>query len=460
MPVSYAPGTLVLETETMDDLYVQTPGSSKKKYTGRPYSCKLCHQRIVGQSPNEHYRLHHQPNARIRYPDQKRAVELKRSATTDMFECPRCSASFRSPRHIQDHATSWDGKCIHSDTSGSLVKTSQQTARRTNAMKTPTKQSARRTNVVETPPKQARRRRAAHSSLIQQSKTVARPLKTPTRTRTGIPQISRTFRAMIRQYYNQRTMSNKEIAEFCNCDVRDVHFAVNNESGDNLEEDQAYLDGQLGDLINIDDFELEGYDEVTGAFQVDMKTEVDVDMIPGEELAQPTFVDQSASRTKAYPTPDSDAPPGQAQDEVLDSEDEIERNYIRVAASPEPDAEPSHQIETGVKSTRRRPRTHDRLLEVSTVAPRAQLNSRKAPPKDPIYAFVLSLDGFTPDIVKDITSVIKAYGVTTAGDLDQLSDMEEYWGDVRQYLCNQGLKQHHWELIRDGLRARLEALRR
>ena len=151
--------------------------------------------------------------------------------------------------------------------------------------------------------------------------------------RTGIPQISRTFRAMIRQCYNQRAMSNKEIAEFCNCDVRDVHFAVNNESSDNLEEDQAYLDGQLGDIINIDDFELNGYNEDPGTFRGDMKVEVEVDVIPAGEPAEPVLADPSTSRTGAYPTPESDVPPQPTQDDALDSEDEIEMNCRHVHAA-------------------------------------------------------------------------------------------------------------------------------
>lgn len=72
----------------------------------------------------------------------------------------------------------------------------------------------------------------------------------------------------------------------------------------------------------------------------------------------------------------------------------------------------------------------------------------------------MSLEGVTPEIVGHITPVIKGYGVTTADDLDQFSDMEEYWDDVKQYFRKQGLTQGHWELVRNGLRRRLAALRR
>lgn len=135
---------------------------------------------------------------------------------------------------------------------------------------------------------------------------------------------------MIRQCYNQRVLSNKEIAEYCSCDVRDVYFAVKNESNDNLDEDQDYLDGKLGDIVNIDDFAraLEGNGEDRDVFHVDEKIEMDMDAVvedePMEEVASP----RAESRAEAYPTPESDAPPQpeEGEDASIASEDEVERD--------------------------------------------------------------------------------------------------------------------------------------
>ena len=85
--------------------------------------------------------------------------------------------------------------------------------------------------------------------------------------------------------------------------------------------------------------------------------------------------------------------------------------------------------------------------------------SVQAPPGDDILAFVSSLRDIEPDMVNSMTVVFKDYGVKTSADLDQLCQMEEYWGDVEQYFCSRGLTPLHWELIADGLRARYAAAR-
>jgi hypothetical protein len=170
------------------------------------------------------------------------------------------------------------------------------------------------TSTSETPVRMTRRKRAVVAPETPQMKTASRPLKNPTRTRlavlsckrcisdgeqlyrSGIPQISRTFRAMIRQCYNQRVKSNKEIAEFCNCDVRDVYFAINNESGDDLDEDQDYLDGKLGDIVNIDDIEDYDAEDRTG-LRADSKADYSVDTTPQDEPMDepyPSIEDRSA----------------------------------------------------------------------------------------------------------------------------------------------------------------------
>ncbi|THG99993.1 hypothetical protein EW026_g2456 [Hermanssonia centrifuga] len=42
-----------------------------------------------------------------------------------------------------------------------------------------------------------------------------------------------------------------EIAEYAGCDARVVWYAIHNEDHDNLEEDQAYLDGKMGEVVDI-----------------------------------------------------------------------------------------------------------------------------------------------------------------------------------------------------------------
>ena len=124
-------------------------------------------------------------------------------------------------------------------------------------------------------------------------------------------------------------MSNKEIAEFCNCDVRDVYFAINNEAQDNLSEDQDYLDGKLGDIVNIDDFvDFQGADDHFGTLQIDSKMEIDMEMVMEDVQMEDVFTAPAQSRVKAYPTPESDVPQHEeiTNDGGLESEEEIERD--------------------------------------------------------------------------------------------------------------------------------------
>lgn len=161
---------------------------------------------------------------------------------------------------------------------------------------------------------------------------------------------------MIRQCYAQRTMSNKEIAEYCNCDVRDVYFAVNNESGDNLAEDQDYLDGKRGDVVNLDDFADDAFASMdqSQVFEADEKLDVDMSTedvfastssspARSRRAAGPTRSKRTSDRTPrraepvletspvpsgslelSYPTPESESP--REDEPTYDSEEEVERD--------------------------------------------------------------------------------------------------------------------------------------
>ncbi|EKM61573.1 uncharacterized protein PHACADRAFT_248258 [Phanerochaete carnosa HHB-10118-sp] len=145
-------------------------------------------------------------------------------------------------------------------------------------------------------------------------------------------------------------MSNKEIAEYCNCDVRDVYFALNNETGDNLSEDHDYLDGKLGDIVNIDNVDESMLKPV---YHVDEKLDKDEDEDMSnsggeEQTQQEPLANGEDPRAKAYPTPESDPPynpplRGYADDTTYDSEDEIER-ILSATDLDEPEDEEMYDV--------------------------------------------------------------------------------------------------------------------
>ncbi|KAI0964156.1 hypothetical protein AcW1_001040 [Taiwanofungus camphoratus] len=58
-------------------------------------------------------------------------------------------------------------------------------------------------------------------------------------------------RALIRDYWKQE-YTVAQIMEWLNCGPQEVWFSVNNGAGDKLDEDEKYLIGKLGDIVNID----------------------------------------------------------------------------------------------------------------------------------------------------------------------------------------------------------------
>ncbi|GJE89496.1 hypothetical protein PsYK624_055970 [Phanerochaete sordida] len=426
------PALSIMSLEALEQVYVKNKGSSKRRYNGLPYPCSLCKTDVSGLSPNEHYRIVHQNKVSIRFGDEKREYEIKRSRSNSLFECPRCDQLFEHPRHVQNHAAGWRGACPISSTS----------------VDPPVKQSRSSTSALNTPQtRRTRRPRGETTPRTPQGRTpksVARPLKTPTRTRTGIPNISRTFRAVIRQCYNQCTMNNKEIAEYCGCDVRDVYFAINNESGDNLDEDKAYLDGSLGDIVNIDNVD---ESMLQSAYHVEEKLDEDEDAM-GETDAEEEVpqTNRNDPRLKAYPTPESDP----AYDPSYDSEEEIERMLSAMDVDTPSDEEMHDEgaIYAGKSS-------HDVFMsEPAPLAPRHHAPLFQVPPPDPIRAFFSSLPKSTPEEVDKMTVVFKVYGVENADDLDMLSQMEGCWHEVESYVCGRGLTRGQWLRICDALRVR------
>ena len=68
-----------------------------------------------------------------------------------------------------------------------------------------------------------------------------------------------------------------EIAEYVGSDAATVWWAVRNEDDDNLDEDQAYVDGTRGEVVNFNSFDetqIDMWMEATEAEEVDMKLDV------------------------------------------------------------------------------------------------------------------------------------------------------------------------------------------
>lgn len=70
-----------------------------------------------------------------------------------------------------------------------------------------------------------------------------------------------------------------EIAEYVGCDAAGVWFAVRNECDDNLSDDQAYVDGIKGDVINLETIDISDSEvrmEEMEVEEVDMKLDAAV----------------------------------------------------------------------------------------------------------------------------------------------------------------------------------------
>ena len=67
----------------------------------------------------------------------------------------------------------------------------------------------------------------------------------------NLPQITRTKRALVRRCYNQGNKMVSEIAEYAGCDASTVWYAIRNECHDDINEDQDYIDGRIGDVVDL-----------------------------------------------------------------------------------------------------------------------------------------------------------------------------------------------------------------
>ncbi|GJE89484.1 hypothetical protein PsYK624_055850 [Phanerochaete sordida] len=231
-------------------------------------------------------------------------------------------------------------------------------------------------------------------------------------------------------------MEVAEIAQWVGVDRDTVWSVVRNEDGDDLAEDQIYLDGKRGHIINVDALK-------------NIRP-----FVKGEPMDDDQWLRYGSS----------------VSDDEYDSEEEIEMEYIRSSPVAAPrrhrrdeDApgDPEHMFEE---------------VEESSPGPEPSPSSASPPASSTVYSNTVPHSPLTTRTKMDgaIATFVRGLGggpsdqllevfcdmeIDSAERLDWLCQQEgDYWEDVKDYMLQKGVKLFHWLVVKKGLRERAAAL--
>jgi len=244
--------------------------------------------------------------------------------------------------------------------------------------------------------------------------------------RQNVPQVSRTRRALIREYWGQGQPKVSRIAEYIGCSPREVQRAVDNGHGDNLDEDEHYLNGSIGEIINVD-----------GAPALPPKRMPQLDGVP-------------AIVREHFRTPSG----------TYDANDSICRANLQATG-------PSKSRSGGLGGTN----GQDPLFQSHPIPPllsssRQVRRGSVAPPTAPIGPAIEHqhpLDAFLQGLQKRCSHLRRPFlelGISTTTDLDVLSKLESQWGHLDIHLLASGASLLDCLLVRDGLETRAMNLKK
>ena len=281
-------------------------------------------------------------------------------------------------------------------------------------------------------------------------------------------------------------MMVSEIAEWVGVDRDTVWPVVRNEDGDDLDQDQSFLDGRQGTIINVDalknirpfvkgePMDDDGWLRYGGSISEDeYDSEEEIEM---QCMFTPLFLCVPKLRGLPDIQPPSDVAPhrerrmSSGSDDSMSSltslEDEDAPGDPEHMVSPpalfmtllvhiaymllqfedvsEPESGPPHSSASPpVSST-----VYSNTASRSPLAARTQSDGA-------IEAFVCSLGGPSEQLLE----LFYEMELDSAERLDWLCrQQEDYWNDVKEFMLRKGVKLFHWLVVKKGLRERAAAL--
>ncbi|TFY69225.1 hypothetical protein EVJ58_g568 [Rhodofomes roseus] len=294
--------------------------------------------------------------------------------------------------------------------------------------------------------------------------------------RRGGTHTTRTQRALVRGYWEDEYTVH-QITEYMNLTRRDTWHAIKNQSGDNLDEDEDYRNGTIGDVINVEnlllDIEPQGKASIKGEEEDIEEVDEKVDMDIQSDNDELEYVDVemlgiqpigpgsrgAAQRNQQHPQVSPVVTsPSQAVDPVrvptsLKTNTNVKDDpqfpvptaplstpdFARRAAgsnTPRDAAQSSHN-NTGTSSS----------STASSENGTAHLDRQISP----IQAFL----GQLKRPLSHLTGAFTDFGVSTEEDLDVLSVLKDQWVLLQTFLCDTKKATHfEWMILKAGLELR------
>ncbi|CAL1694613.1 unnamed protein product [Somion occarium] len=377
---------------------------------------------------NHHRSEVHQQQTTLSYPDFEPdfTVTVRRDRVTKQFHCLRCVAAYKDPRSLRRHARK---SCL--GYSSHLTEED--------------------TNDVDI-------RASPYSGPILRSHEPPQP---------KIPNVTRTQRAQIRYYHSRGLWGPIEIVNYVGCEERGYVYAVRNDYGDNLANDPLYLEGKVGDIVNVDETKILAFPKVesTGV-EVRSKHENNDDVrfrrAESEEEVESleTVLNQTPSHKIARSRTTS------SLSSLTDFEEEISPEELDV----EQEAQTSDQTPMTLQAKRERlsPSPQPIMSGSSSSTfnepahvPNPPRQPQPSPPSlttqsepevqvCPVAAFLQSVKPLQPALLP----ILHEFGVVNGETLDALAAMPNLWAEAGDELKRLGMKSFEWLLIKNALEKR------
>ncbi|KAJ3558774.1 hypothetical protein NM688_g718 [Phlebia brevispora] len=307
-----------------------------------------------------------------------------------------------------------------------------------------------------------------------------------------LPKSTRTQRALIRRCYSQKTKIVAEIAEYAGCDATTVWYAVHNEANDDLSEDQAYIDGDMGDVIDFDALESPELDvkiDEMEAQEVDIKLDIAA-LLEEEDFIPDGHEDHEAGRVQSR----EQGPHDTAHNSLsfsrgsslssltsLNSEDEdvgldtstdsdpfLRADLVGHTEVPESVKTPIADPDRGIENTISSPLASGACDDDASLSWPTQASSSSSTlnvlsgsqPRELGFAVATFLNGLERPC-GHLLPFFQEMEIDSAENLNILCGMDEdMWEEVKSYLLKKGMSLLQWLIVKRGLRDRAAALRR
>ncbi|CCL98149.1 uncharacterized protein FIBRA_00143 [Fibroporia radiculosa] len=303
--------------------------------------------------------------------------------------------------------------------------------------------------------------------------------------RSRIPQISRTKSALIRDYWHSREYTVSQISEWLNCGPREVWYAIKNEANDNLSEDSRYLNGQLGDIINVDELpvrkrpitepqvkleelEVEQVDvKLCNEYDGNTSESEDTDEIEREQCLSSQSQDEQSQLNIMSPKP----PPSYEEAAGPDA------SQVLFRAAPSRTSGADQRSAAAGRPHDGRPRlpldpSSERVHPVvaATYASAFKGKGRELPPSvasKPSSATIPTIptastsqcqvSAFLSGLKRPqacLKDAFYEFGVKTDADLDVLCTLQDQWDVLKEFLMTRNVTIFQWMMVKNGLEAR------